>query len=129
MPYQVFGARSGALAVIRAWIRSAIERSAGGISAIFASRSLSPSCLASRDLDSAFSSRARSRIAAFSSAVNPGVRLVVVCVLMAGSSLRIRWNDLILGRRPRDGFSETARLRGHPPSPWPGGRQLEEVGR
>ena len=49
------------------WTRLAIVRSDPFISAIFASRSFSPSAL----LFSAFSSLARSLIAAFSSAVNP----------------------------------------------------------
>ena len=68
IPYQVLGARAGALAVTMAWSRSAIARSGSGISAIFASTSLSPSC---RARAAAFGSRARSRIAARSSAVNP----------------------------------------------------------
>ena len=66
IPYQVFGERSGALALTMAWSRSAIARSGSGISAIFASTSLSPSA----SLAAAFSSWARSFIAARSSAVN-----------------------------------------------------------
>src|SRR5215208_6879360 len=45
IPYQVLGERAGALALMRAWSRSAMARSVSGISAIFASRSLSPSAL------------------------------------------------------------------------------------
>src|SRR5207247_7975642 len=65
IPYQVRGERAGPLAVMMAWSRSAMARSGFGISAIFASTSLSPSAL------SAFSSWARSFIAARSSSVNP----------------------------------------------------------
>src|SRR3954471_87027 len=67
IPYQVLGARSGALALTISWSRTAMTRSAFGISAIFVSTSLSASAL----LALAFSSRARSLIAARSSAVNP----------------------------------------------------------
>src|ERR671934_2746454 len=68
IPYQVLGERAGALALTIAWSRSAIARSGSGISAIFASTSLSPSALPARG--PAFSSRARSFIAARSSSVN-----------------------------------------------------------
>src|SRR5918996_1552849 len=73
IPYQVFGERAGAVALMIAWIRLAKARSACGISAIFASTSLSPSAFLAREprRASAFSSRARSFIAARSSAVNP----------------------------------------------------------
>src|SRR5919108_977723 len=67
IPYQVFGSRAGALAVMIAWTRLAMERSRAGISAIFASMARSPS---SRR-PAALCSRARSFIAARSSAVNP----------------------------------------------------------
>src|SRR5215470_14944788 len=43
IPYQVLGVRSGALALMTAWTRSARARSGAVISAIFASTSLSPS--------------------------------------------------------------------------------------
>src|SRR5258708_36374210 len=66
MPYQVFDARAGALALMIAWSRLARARSVGGIWAIFASCSLSPSALPA----AAFTSRARSLIASRSSAVN-----------------------------------------------------------
>jgi hypothetical protein len=69
IPYQVLGERSGALALMMAWSRSAMARSGFGISAIFASTSLSPSALPARE--PAFSSRARSFIAARSSSVTP----------------------------------------------------------
>src|SRR6266540_657402 len=42
IPYQVFGSRPGALALMSAWSRSAMARSGPGISAIFASTSRSP---------------------------------------------------------------------------------------
>src|SRR2546425_10055783 len=45
IPYQVFGERAGALALMIAWSRSALARSGSGIAAIFASTSLSPSAL------------------------------------------------------------------------------------
>jgi hypothetical protein len=45
IPYQVFGERSGALALMIAWSRLAMARSGPGISAIFASTSRSPSAL------------------------------------------------------------------------------------
>src|SRR6188768_667217 len=79
MPYQVFGARPGALAVTISWRRSAMTRSDFGISAIFASMSLSPSAALLADL----SSRARSFIAARSSAVNPLDPVVVEVVRLA----------------------------------------------
>src|SRR5215212_4619200 len=73
IPYQVLGERAGALALMRAWSRSAMARSGSGISAIFASTSLSPSALPARGprRAAAFSSWARSLIAARSSSVNP----------------------------------------------------------
>src|SRR6266540_2532121 len=80
IPYQVLGERAGALALMMAWSRSAIARSRAGISAIFASTSLSPSTLPARGLRraAAFSSWARSLIAARSSSVNPLDALPVV---------------------------------------------------
>src|SRR5258708_13366883 len=66
IPYQVLGERDGALALMRAWSRSAMARSGFGIAATFASRSLSPPPFSAR-----FSSWTRSFIAARSSAVNP----------------------------------------------------------
>src|SRR5262245_23913759 len=87
IPYQVFGERVGAVAYMIAWSRSAMTRSDFGISATFSSRAASPSAFAC----SAFSSRARSFIAARSSAVNPAdfflvaaVRLADFCVLLLG---------------------------------------------
>src|SRR5918996_5322034 len=74
IPYQDFGERAGALALMIAWIRLAMVRSGSGISAIFASRSFSPA--------SAFSSRARSFMAARSSAVKP-LDFLVAVVLVA----------------------------------------------
>src|SRR5438094_10474806 len=80
IPYQVLGQRAGALALMMAWSRSAMARSRFGISAIFASTSLSPSALPARGprREAAFSSWARSLIAARSSAVNPLDALPVV---------------------------------------------------
>src|SRR5687768_2245013 len=78
IPYQVFGERAGALAVMMAWSRLAMARSDPFISAIFASRALSPSALAA----SAFSSLARSFTAAFSSSVNPLDFLLAAVVLL-----------------------------------------------
>src|ERR1700730_12406412 len=43
IPYQVFGERVGALALMTLWSRLAVPRSGSAISAIFASTSLSPS--------------------------------------------------------------------------------------
>src|SRR5436189_643675 len=48
IPYQVLGEMAGALALTMAWSRSAMARSGSGISAIFASTSLSPSALPAR---------------------------------------------------------------------------------
>jgi hypothetical protein len=70
-PYQVFGERDGALALTIAWSRSAKARSGPGISAIFASTARSPAAASLLARASAFSSRARSFIAARSSSVNP----------------------------------------------------------
>src|SRR6185436_17985291 len=71
--YQVLADSSGAAALTRAWMRSAILRSGAGISAIFASTSPSPSDLSAPEprRASAFISRTRSFIASFSSSVNP----------------------------------------------------------
>src|ERR671918_1635567 len=74
IPYQVFGERAGPLALMIAWSRLAMVRSGSGISAIFASSSFSPA--------SAFSSRARSFMAARSSAVKP-LDFLVAVVLVA----------------------------------------------
>src|SRR3989304_4331378 len=79
IPYQVFGERDGALALMIAWSRLAMARSDPCISAIFASRAFSPSAL----FASAFSSWARSFIAARSSSVNPLAFLLVAVVLLA----------------------------------------------
>src|SRR5262249_17350673 len=56
IPYQTFGERSGALALMIAWSRSPMARSGPGSAAIFASTALSPSAL---------SARGRGRAAAF----------------------------------------------------------------
>src|SRR5947209_4141025 len=85
IPYQVLGERAGALALMMAWSRSAMVRSDSGISAIFASTSLSPSALPARGprRAAAFSSWARSFIAARSSSVNPLDVLRVAVALLA----------------------------------------------
>src|SRR5918912_164072 len=63
IPYQVLGDNAGAVVLMIAWSRWAMALSCFGISAIFASTSLSPSALPAR---AAFTSRARSFIAACS---------------------------------------------------------------
>src|SRR2546421_6441652 len=83
IPYQVVGERAGALALMTAWSRLAIARSGSGISAIFASRSLSPSALRA----ATFCSWTRSIIAAFSSSVNPSYLFLVAVVVLAGFGL------------------------------------------
>src|SRR5437870_5438407 len=85
IPYQVLSERAGALALMMAWSRSAMERSAFGISAIFASTSLSPSAFFGRGprRASAFSSWTRSFIAARSSSVNPLTALPVTVAFLA----------------------------------------------
>jgi hypothetical protein len=79
MPYQVLGVRTGAAVVMMAWSRSAMERSGSGTLAIAASTAASASAL----FASAFSSRARSRIAARSSAVKPEDALAFVVLRFA----------------------------------------------
>src|SRR5512132_771936 len=85
MPYQVFGERAGALAVMIAWSRSAMTRSGCGSSAILASTSRSPSALpAPRPRRaSAFSSRVRAFIAARSSSVSPWNFSLLAVALLA----------------------------------------------
>src|SRR5438445_12099086 len=77
IPYQSLGERAGALSLMIAWSRLAMVRSGSGISAIFASTTLSPSPL------SALSSRMRSFIAPCSSSVNPLNFFLVAVVLLA----------------------------------------------
>src|SRR3989304_446575 len=81
IPYQVFGERPGALALMIPWSRLAMARSGSGISAILASTALSPSAL------SAFSSWALSFIAARSSSVHPLDLVPVAVVLLADFSM------------------------------------------
>src|SRR3989304_4807614 len=87
IPYQVFGERAGALALMIAWSRLPMARSGSGISAIFASTALSPSSLSARGprRAAAFSSWARAFIAARSSSVNPLDFLLIAVVLLADS--------------------------------------------
>src|SRR5215212_1666417 len=87
IPYQVFGERAGALTLMISWSRSAMARSGSGISAIFASRSLSPAARFLFARSSAFSSFARSLIAARSSAVNPSDFFALIVPSCAGSSV------------------------------------------
>src|SRR5437879_10165637 len=79
IPYQVVGEMAGALALTIAWSRLAMARSGSCISAIFASRSLSPSALRV----AIFCSWTRSIIAAFSSSVNPSYLFLVAVVVLA----------------------------------------------
>src|SRR6266511_3060901 len=85
IPYQVFGERAGALALMMAWRRLPMARSGSGISAIFPSTALSPSALSARGprRAAAFSSWARSLIATRSSSVNPLNVLPIAVVLLA----------------------------------------------
>src|ERR1051326_1170547 len=82
IPYHVFGERAGALVLMIAWSRLAIERSGSFIEAIAASASLSPSAFSLFPRASAFNSRARAFIAARSSSVNPAAFLFIVAVLL-----------------------------------------------
>src|SRR5258705_13585860 len=80
IPYQVFGERAGALAVMIAWSRSPKARSGSFIAAIAASTALSPAALSLSARASAFSSLARFLIAAFSSSLNPLDFLLIAAV-------------------------------------------------
>src|SRR3954468_14855421 len=73
MPYQVLGARSGALAVTVTCTRSAITRSAGSIFAMLSSRACNPSAFFAPLRPSARSSAARCVMAARSAALEPWV--------------------------------------------------------
>ena len=75
-----------ALALTIAWMRSAMTRSAFGISAIFASTSRSPSASSAPRRAAAFCSLARSRIADFSSSEN-----VVLFVAVLLGALVAMW--------------------------------------
>src|SRR6266545_4647534 len=83
IPYQVFGERDGALALMISWSRSAMARSGSDISAIFASTAPSPAARSLFARASAFSSWARSFIAARSSSVNPLNVVPLAVVLLA----------------------------------------------
>src|SRR5215469_6074189 len=85
IPYQVFGERAGALALMIAWSRSPMARSGCGSAAIFASTALSSSALSARrpPRESAFRSWRYSLIAARSSSVNP-LELSPVAVALLG---------------------------------------------
>src|SRR5262249_4143187 len=75
IPYQVFGKRSGAVALMSSWSRSPRARSSGDMAASEVRTALSPS-------SAAFSSRARALIAAFSSAVNFCAAFFVVVLIV-----------------------------------------------
>src|SRR2546422_10516280 len=80
IPYQSFGERTGALALMMAWSRSPTARSGAGIAAIFASTALSSSALPARGprRAAAFSSSPRSLTPPRSASVNPLNALPVV---------------------------------------------------
>src|SRR3954447_13060696 len=82
MPYQVLGARSGALAVTVTCTRSAITRSAGSIVAMLSSRACNPSAFFAPLRPSARSSAARCFMAARSAALKPWGVVVLVEVDM-----------------------------------------------
>src|SRR5579872_4833400 len=88
IPYQSFGERAGALAVMIAWSRSPRARSAADISAILSSTALSPFTL------SAFSSWTRCLIAPRSSSVNPLLAFAGFFVAFEEmlSSVDMRWS-------------------------------------
>src|SRR6266516_4447675 len=121
IPYQSLGERAGALALMMAWSRSPRARSGSGISAIFASTSLSPSALAARGprRAAAFSSWARSFIAARSSSRESSGRLAGRGGALGGllrfvhcrfPPLRVLMGmTLMLGNRGGGGFFETDR--------------------
>src|SRR4029450_12155637 len=121
IPYQVFGDRSGALALMIAWSRSAMARSGSGISAIFASTSRSPAALSLSARASAFSSLARSFIAACSSAVNPSYFLLVTVVRLA--DLRAPLVAVLLSATTKHLFRTAQRCSGSRVvvicTPWP----------
>src|SRR6185312_10504114 len=111
MPYHVFGVRPGAAARTSSSTRFASARSAGAIAVIASRTALSPSSFA-------FSSFARARIAAFSSAVNPffsaiphlrqpGQHLVDSCE----ATLRTFLDAVVHRRVPLFGRREEHRLR------------------
>src|SRR5712664_1983599 len=119
MPYQVFGERAGALALMIAWSRLALSRSVAGSAAILASTSLSPSpfCAAT------FISWTRSCIAAFSSAVNPSYLFLVAviladfCLAFTGGFLpesNLMGTTLMLGGRRCGCFFISDRFRRRP---------------
>ena len=84
IPYQVFGERAGALALMIVCNRSAMARSGCRSAAIFASTALSPSALpAPAPRCASFNSWTRSLIAARSSSVNPMRSFSVAVVLLA----------------------------------------------
>src|SRR5690242_2025942 len=66
IPYQVFGERAGALALMIVWSRLATARSGSFIAAIAATTALSPAALSLSARASAFSSSAQFLTAAFS---------------------------------------------------------------
>src|SRR5215203_1664266 len=101
IPYQVFGERAGALALTISWSRSAMVRSGSGISAIFASTALSPAARFLFARSSAFSSLARSLIAARSSVVNPSDFFAPIVPSFAGCSVSLSVRQKEVYPRPR----------------------------
>src|SRR3954452_21479858 len=87
MPYQVLGARSGAVAVTVTCTRSATARSSGVIFAMLSSSACSPSAFLAPFFPSARSSAARAFIAARSSLLKPFDSVVLVFVAIVGTSL------------------------------------------
>src|SRR5258708_23130286 len=121
IPYQSLGERAGALALMTSWSRPPMARSGFGISAIFASRALSPSAFSACGPRRAetFISWTRSFMAARSSSVNPANLFSIAVVLLAAfclafiggfSPARIDGNDPMLGCPPDGGFSKAAQL-------------------
>src|SRR4051795_10069263 len=102
MPYQVLGARSGALAVTVTCTRSAMAQSAGSIFAMLSSRACSPSAFFAPLLPSARSSAARCFMAARSAALKPSVVVVLVWVDMLVLSLSPGGLVTVVRRAARD---------------------------
>src|SRR5450755_3354485 len=80
MPYQVFGDRSGAVAVTVTCTRSARKRSSGVIVAMLSKTACKPSAFLAPFLPSVRSSAARAFIASRSSGLNPADSPLAVLV-------------------------------------------------
>ena len=90
MPYQVLGARSGAVVVTATCTRSASARPSGAMPAIASRTALRPSAFLAPFFPSARSSAARSFIAARSSALKPLVAFEPAFLGIFGSPLDAR---------------------------------------